>query len=117
MSGDVPAVEDEGPTMNDAHEKAELFLQHPDECPEIIGPLDYLIHPPSKLGATAAWISFRDRTLLPMLRHKPDDPNLPNFLKQVELILAWRATIPPEKRFWKSDEAYNARVTRMGGTI
>jgi hypothetical protein len=60
-------------------------------------------HPPSKLSATASWHRFRDKTLLPMIRHAPDDPNLPNFLKQVEMILAWRATIAPEDRFWKSE--------------
>jgi hypothetical protein len=30
-------------------------------------------------------------------------PNLPNFLKQVEAILAWRAAVPLEDRFWRSD--------------
>jgi hypothetical protein len=64
--------------------------------------LDYLIHPPSKLSSTARWIDFRDRTLLPMMAGKSDDPNLPNFLKQVEAILAWRATIAEEDRFWKA---------------
>jgi hypothetical protein len=33
---------------------------------------------------------------------KSDDPNLPNFLKLVEAILAWRATIAEEDRFWKT---------------
>lgn len=28
---------------------------------------------------------------------------LPNFLKQVEAILAWRAAISPTGRFWKAD--------------
>ena len=88
-----------------AEERAALFLQHPDDCPELIGPLDYLIHPPSHLGSTAAWSAFRDKTVLPMLRHRPDDPNLPKFLGQIEKILAWRAGVPPEKRFWKADPA------------
>ena len=88
-----------------AEERAALYLQHPDDCPELIGPLDYLIHPPSRLGSTAAWISFRDRTVLPMMRHRPDDPNLPKFLARIEEILAWRAGIPAEKRFWKADPA------------
>ena len=35
--------------------------------------------------------------------NRPDDPNLPNFLKQVESILAWRAAVPPDDRFWKAD--------------
>ncbi len=65
------------------------------------GPLPYLIHPPSKLAATSSWLEFRDKTLLPMIQHSPDDPNLPNFLRQAERILAWRATVPPENRFWK----------------
>jgi hypothetical protein len=63
--------------------------------------LPYLIHPPSKLGSTAAWLDFRDKTLLPAIQDWPDDPNLPNFLKRVEAILAWRETVPPQDRFWK----------------
>jgi hypothetical protein len=84
--------------------KAQLYLQHPDETPELIGVLPYLIHPPSKLSSTASWISFRDKTLLPMMKERPDDPNLPNFLRQVEEVLAWRATIAPEDRFWRPDQ-------------
>jgi hypothetical protein len=56
-----------------------------------------------QFNATASWPQFRDKTLLPMIRHAPDDPNLPNFLKQVEMILAWRATVAPEDRFWKAN--------------
>ncbi len=83
--------------------KCALYLQHPDETPELIGVLPYLIHPPSKLSATARWVAFRDKTLLPMIAAEPHDPNLPNFLQQAEAILAWRATIAPEERFWKAD--------------
>ena len=83
--------------------RAQLYLQHPDESPELIGRLPYLIHPPSKLSATSSWLRFRDKTLLPMIRHAPDDVNLPNFLKQVEMILARRATVAPEDRFWKAE--------------
>ncbi len=81
--------------------KAELYLQHPDETPDLIGVLPYLIHPPSRLSSTGAWLSFRDKTLLPMIQHLPDDLNLPNFLKQVETILAWRIKVEPDDRFWK----------------
>jgi len=80
--------------------KARLYLEHPNETPEEIGRRDFLIHHPSKLSSTAAWLSFRDKTLLPMIEHRPDDPNLSNFLKQVEAVLAWRADVPPEDRFW-----------------
>ncbi len=83
--------------------KARLFLQHPPATPELTGVLPYLIHPPSELSSTASWISFRDSTLRSMTRNRPDDPNLPHFLKQVELILAWRARVPPEDQFWKAD--------------
>jgi len=83
--------------------RAELYLQHPDECPELIGVLPYLIHPPSRLSSTASWIFFRDKTVLPMLQQRPEDPNLPNFLKQIEAILTWRASVPAEDRFWKPD--------------
>jgi hypothetical protein len=81
--------------------KARLYLQHPDECPELIGTLPYLIHPPAKLSATASWLRFRDKTLLPIIESHPDDPNLRHFLRQVENILAWRNTVPPQDRFWK----------------
>jgi hypothetical protein len=36
-----------------------------------------------------------------MIETRPDDSNLPNFLRQVEAIPAWRATVPVEDRFWK----------------
>jgi hypothetical protein len=90
--------------VSDAAEKrATLFLQHPDESPALIGVLPYLIHPPSRLSSTASWVAFRDKTVLPMMRADPDDPNLPNFLAQVEAILAWRSSVRPEDRFWKPD--------------
>jgi hypothetical protein len=85
-------------------EYAEILFGHPDECPEIVGRLDYLIHPPSRLASSARWRAFRDRTLLPMIAERPEDPHLPRFLEQTEKILAWRATIPPERRIWKADE-------------
>jgi hypothetical protein len=87
---------------SDAWERrAHLFLQHPDECPDVSGPLPYLIHPPGTLSSTASWIAFRDKTLYPMILHRPEDRNLSNLLKRVEDILAWRAGIPIEDRFWK----------------
>jgi hypothetical protein len=38
-----------------------------------------------------------------MMRHQPDDPHLPKFLRQIEIILNWRAAIPAQDRFWKKD--------------
>jgi hypothetical protein len=46
---------------------------------------------------------FRDRTLLPMISHRPDDQFLRALLERVGEILAWRAGIAPEDRFWKAD--------------
>ena len=83
--------------------RARLYLQHPEETPELIGSLPYLIHPPSKLASSDSWRSFRDRTLLPMIQERPADRNLPNFLRQVEAVLAWRAAVPVPDRFWKPD--------------
>jgi hypothetical protein len=83
--------------------RAALYLQHPQETPELVGVLPYLIDPPSRLASSAAWVRFRDKTLLPMIAHCPDDPNLPRFLAQVEAILAWRAAIPAHDRFWRAD--------------
>jgi hypothetical protein len=82
--------------------KAELYAAHPSACPEIDGLLPYLIHPPSELSSTARWIDFLDHTLLPMMRAFPDDKELPKFLRQVELILFWRAGVPEGQRFWKA---------------
>lgn len=84
-------------------ETIRVLLEHPDESPEIVGSLPYLIHPPGTVSSTARWRAFRDRTLVPMIDARPDDPNLPRFLEQTEKILAWRATIPPERRIWKAD--------------
>lgn len=84
-------------------EKIQVLLEHPDESPETVGSLPYLIHPPGKLSSTARWVEFRDRTLRPLIASRPDDPNLPRFLEQTEKILAWRATIAPERRIWKAD--------------
>jgi len=85
----------------DHERKARLILVHPSGCPEIIRTLPYLIDPPGVFSSTNSWIRFRDKTLLPMMRHDPNDPNLPNFIRQVELILTWRAAVPVEDRFWK----------------
>jgi hypothetical protein len=79
------------------------FFDHPNESPEIIGVLPYLIHPPFRTHSTASWIAFRDKALLPMMQQRPNDPNLPNFLKQVEAILTWRAGVSPQDRFWRAD--------------
>ena len=52
-----------------------LYLQHPDESPEWMGRHDlYLIHPPSRLASTAAWIAFRDKDRPSSHAHAPGRP-------------------------------------------
>jgi len=80
----------------------DLMWEHSPTLPEGFSrPLPYLIEPPSEMASTAAFIRFRDRTLLPMIAADPGDPDLPRFLRCVETVLAWRATIPAEKSFWR----------------
>jgi hypothetical protein len=86
----------------DAEEKIKVLLEHPDESPEIIGMLDYLIDPPSRLASTARWVKFRG-DMAQAVADRPDDQHFPLFLAQAEKILAWRATIAPERRIWKTD--------------
>ena len=75
---------------------------HPDESPEIVGMLDYLIDPPSRLASTSRWLRFRDN-MAQAVADRPHDPHFPLFLAQAEKILAYRATIAPERRIWKAD--------------
>lgn len=84
--------------------KLALLLQHPDDSPEFAGMLPYLIHPPSRMSSTSNWIKFRDKTLRPLLLDRPDDLFLALFLRQVEEILAFRASVAEEDRFWKPDD-------------
>lgn len=83
--------------------KARLCAEHPDESPELSEAPPWLMHPPSRLSSTARWRRFRDGTLLPLIAERPDDPFLPQFLAQTEAVLAWRAALPAEQRFWKAD--------------
>jgi hypothetical protein len=46
-------------------------------------------------GQATGNVHGQDRTLIPVMRMRPDDPNLPNLLRQAEMILAWRAAARP----------------------
>ena len=82
----------------------ELIFGHPSSTPDDLGPLDYLIHPPSSVfSPTSAYLRFRDQTLMPMMVERPDDPNLPKFLAVIEAILVWREAVPPNERLWRAD--------------
>jgi hypothetical protein len=65
-------------------EKVQILLEHPDESPEIIGMLPYLIDPPSRLSSSERWWVFRDRTLLPAIAANLGHPNLLRFLARTE---------------------------------
>lgn len=83
-------------------EYKEILYGHPSESPEIVGTLPYLIDPPSNMASTARWVRFRD-SMAQTVAERPDDPHFPLFLAQAEKVLAWRATIAPERRIWKAD--------------
>ncbi len=83
--------------------KGYLMLLHPDESPDPIAGTFCCVNPPSRFGSDAKWMRFRDRCVIPMMAADPDHPDWPRYLAQVEAILAWRASIPPEDRFWRQD--------------
>lgn len=86
-----------------ADERAQLYLQHPDPCPDIAEPLPYLLDPPGRLSRTSSWLRFRDDTLRPLLRDRLHDRHLAAFLQQAEAVLAWRAGLRPAQRFWRAE--------------
>ena len=83
--------------------KGYLLLLHPDESPAHVGPVSGCVNPPSRFRSNAKFKEFRDTCVIPMIEARPDDANWPLMLAQIEKILAWRAAIPAEDRFWKSD--------------
>lgn len=85
--------------------KGYLMLLHPDESPELVGPVSGCVNPPSKFRSDAKWRHFRDTCVIPMIEANPDDPNWPLRLAQIEKILAWRASVPAEDRFWQAAPA------------
>lgn len=86
-----------------AHDRAQLYLQHPEPCPDIADALPYLIHPPGRLSRTSSWLRFRDETLVPLMRRRPDDANLAAFMQHADAVLAWRAYQHPDQRFWRAE--------------
>lgn len=86
-----------------ADDRAQLYLKHPEPCPDIVGALPYLIHPPGRLSRTSSWLRFREETLVPLMRQQPGDANLAAFLRQAEAVLVWRAGLCPEQHFWRAE--------------
>ena len=58
---------------------------------------------PSIMQSTARFIAFRDGTLRTMIADDPDDLYLRDLMICIEGVLAWRANIPEQDRFWKKD--------------
>ena len=87
-----------------ADDRAHFHLQHPDPYPDITGDLPYPIDPPGKLCRTSSWLRYRDETLLPLLRGRPDDSYLPRLLQQAEAVLAWRAGPQNDQRFCQAEQ-------------
>jgi hypothetical protein len=89
----------------EAARHAALFAEHPCVQPDRItfNAVYNLFEPPSELASTREWLQFRDEILWSRMAVHPHDPNLPRFLQQTNVILAWRATVAPEDRFWRSD--------------
>jgi len=75
---------------------------HPSTIPEERRPSALLIEPPGRFSATRRWQQFRDE-LARLLPTYAGDPNLPRYLKTADTIITWRATVPPEGRFWAED--------------
>ncbi len=84
--------------------KARLIFEHPPISPDHFpAPLSGLVDPPSPTASSSKLRDFRDSCVIPMMQARPDDPNWPAFLRQVEIVLAWRETISPRDRFWRPD--------------
>jgi hypothetical protein len=78
------------------------IARHPSSIPEERRWSPLLIEPPGRFSATRRWQQFRDE-LARLLPAYAGDPNLPQYLKTADQVIAWRATVPPEGRFWAVD--------------
>lgn len=83
----------------------ELLFEHPTPPLGPSIPVPGLVDPPWACRPMPPFERFRSRTVLPMLAAKPGDPFWTALLRHVEDVLAWRATVPPEDRFWRQDAA------------
>ena len=78
-----------------------LWALHPETSPEISEPLPYLIHPPSQWATTEQHERFH-KMLVELIAYRPEDAHYPLFLACSERVLAWRATLAPEDRYWET---------------
>ncbi len=80
-----------------------LMWEHPQTLPDGDRPLPYIIDPPSMFSPSSRFVRFREM-LLRIIPARPDDADLPDFLKCVDRVLEWRTTIPLQDRFWRRDQ-------------
>jgi hypothetical protein len=81
----------------------EAIASHPDTSPDYYPrDLNALINNPSSASRTSSFIRFRE-FLLQEIERRPDHQYYRDFLVCIDEVLRWRATVPPELRFWRAD--------------
>lgn len=82
-------------------EAGRLICQHP-QLPALAewpAPFQGLLDPPGTFSTTISWQRWCE-SLRISIKRSPTNPNWPLLLDASEKILAWRNSIPQEKRFW-----------------
>lgn len=88
-------------TSNSAHavaarERDPLWLLISDHPPAYRWiPPNTLFDPPGPFSRTASWVEYRGR-----LDRYPADEWRRHLIEQAEQVLSWRASVPPNFRFW-----------------
>lgn len=57
---------------------------------------------PIETSPTVRWVKYRDDCAR-LAQAQPDNPRWPFRVSQCDAVLAWRAALPVEDRFWKPD--------------
>lgn len=86
--------------------RPEIVFEHPPTTPERLpGRVSYLIDVPGPTASSAKLRLWLTDYLPELIASHPGDPNFPAIRDQIERVLSWRATVPPEDHFWKADPA------------
>jgi hypothetical protein len=81
----------------------EAIASHPDTSPRYYPPGGRgLINNPSASSRTSSVERFRE-FLLEEIESRPDDQYYRDFLACIDEVLRWRASVPPQLRFWRAD--------------
>jgi hypothetical protein len=85
-------------TEEECRRELDFWWQHPDPTPpDLTNVLCY--NPPSIFRSTARFMKLRDD-----LSRGAKDENTVKKILAVDRILAWRETVPRDRRFWAEDE-------------